>query len=62
VPPYVVFHDATLRALAALKPRDEAALLAVPGIGEAKRSRYGADLLAVIAAEQVEAAESAGTS
>jgi ATP-dependent DNA helicase RecQ len=50
VPPYVVFHDATLRALAALKPRDEAGLLAVPGIGEAKRDRYGAALLAAIAA------------
>jgi len=51
VPPYVVFHDATLRALAALKPRDRAALLAVPGIGEAKRDRYGEALLAAIAAE-----------
>jgi ATP-dependent DNA helicase RecQ len=50
VPPYVVFHDATLRALATLKPRDEEALLDVPGIGEAKRDRYGAALLAAIAA------------
>jgi ATP-dependent DNA helicase RecQ len=50
VPPYVVFHDSTLRALASLKPRDEASLLAVAGIGEAKRDRYGVALLAVIAA------------
>jgi ATP-dependent DNA helicase RecQ len=54
VPPYVVFHDSTLRALAALKPGDEAALADVPGIGETKRARYGAALLALIAAEEVE--------
>jgi ATP-dependent DNA helicase RecQ len=51
VPPYVVFHDSTLRALAALKPADESALMDVPGIGEAKRERYGAALLDVIAGE-----------
>jgi ATP-dependent DNA helicase RecQ len=51
VPPYVVFHDATLRALATLRPADEAALMDVPGIGEAKRARYGAALLAAVAAD-----------
>jgi len=49
VPPYVVFHDATLRALAALRPRDQKSLLDVPGIGEAKRARYGEALLEAIA-------------
>ena len=62
VPPYVVFHDSTLRALAALKPRDEAALLAVPGVGEAKRARYGAALLAAIAAERADEVEAGGAS
>jgi ATP-dependent DNA helicase RecQ len=48
VPAYVVFHDATLAELARLKPRDEAGLRAVSGIGEHKLARYGARLLEVL--------------
>ena len=47
VPAYVVFTDATLTALAELRPADEAGLLAVPGIGRTKLERYGADVLAL---------------
>ncbi len=50
VPPYVVFHDATLRAIAASRPADPAALLAIPGIGAAKAERYGADVLQTVQA------------
>jgi ATP-dependent DNA helicase RecQ len=49
VPPYVVFHDRTLVALAALRPATRDALAEVPGIGPAKLQAYGADLLAVLA-------------
>jgi len=49
VPPFVIFHDKTLADMARRKPRDEAALLAISGIGEAKLQRYGAAFLAVIA-------------
>jgi DNA helicase-2/ATP-dependent DNA helicase PcrA len=49
-PAYVVFHDATLSAIAALRPASEAELRAVPGIGPAKIERYGADVLATVAA------------
>jgi len=49
-PAYVVFHDATLSAIAALRPASEAELRAVPGVGPAKIERYGADLLAAVAA------------
>ncbi len=41
VPPYVVFHDKTLAAMAALRPRDEEALLQISGVGEAKLERWG---------------------
>lgn len=42
VPPYVVFSDATLSALAAGMPSSDAELLGIPGIGQAKLARYGA--------------------
>lgn len=48
VPPYVVFPDATLIALAKERPRDFDELLDIPGIGESKRERYGEAFLAVI--------------
>jgi len=50
VPAYVVLHDATLRALAAAKPRSRADLAAVSGFGPAKLDRYGADVLELIGA------------
>ena len=47
VPPYVIFHDATLAAIVEAKPQDLAALGRVPGIGEAKLKRYGPAVLAI---------------
>jgi ATP-dependent DNA helicase RecQ len=44
----VIFHDATLRAIAALRPTDRAALATVSGVGGAKLDRYGDELLAVV--------------
>ncbi|HEX7186774.1 MAG TPA: ATP-dependent DNA helicase UvrD2 [Actinomycetes bacterium] len=49
VPAYVVFTDATLTALAELRPTTEAQLLAVSGIGRAKLERYGSDVLGLCA-------------
>ena len=49
VPPYVVFHDATLAAIAAARPRDLDALSCIPGIGARKLERYGDAILAVLA-------------
>jgi DNA helicase-2/ATP-dependent DNA helicase PcrA len=49
VPAYVVFTDMTLAALAERKPRDEAELLDIPGIGPAKYELYGEVLLAMVA-------------
>ena len=45
VPPYVIFPDRTLDALAEGGGGD---LEAVPGIGPAKRARYGESLLRVL--------------
>jgi ATP-dependent DNA helicase RecQ len=45
VPPYVVFHDATLSAIAAAQPRDLGSLSTIPGIGARKLERYGPSLL-----------------
>ncbi len=50
LPAYVVFHDATLRAIATTKPRHLDQLAALPGIGEKKLERYGEALLACLAA------------
>ena len=48
VPPYVVFPDTTLIALAKERPRDREELLDIPGIGLSKRDRFGDAFLAVI--------------
>ena len=48
VPPYVVFHDATLLAMLRALPANEDDLAGISGVGEAKLKRYGRDFLAVI--------------
>ena len=48
VPPYVIFHDTTLRELARLRPDTQDALLAVAGIGTRKAETYGPRVLEVI--------------
>ena len=48
VPPYVVFHDATLAAIVAAKPADVEALRKVAGVGEAKLERYGEAVLTIV--------------
>jgi ATP-dependent DNA helicase RecQ len=50
VPAFVVFHDSTLRELAAAQPRSLGELGAIKGVGPAKLERYGDDLLTVLAA------------
>ncbi len=48
VPPYVIFHDATLKQMAADKPRSESALIEISGVGQTKLERYGPAFLEVI--------------
>ena len=49
VPPYVIFHDRTLRDMLARRPGTLAAMLEVSGVGEAKLERYGAAFLDALA-------------
>jgi len=51
VPAYVIFHDATLRQIAAESPSTLAALGTVSGVGETKLARYGQQILDVLAAQ-----------
>ena len=48
VPPYVIFHDSTLREIAAARPGSLDALGRVQGVGAAKLERYGDAMLAVV--------------
>jgi ATP-dependent DNA helicase RecQ len=49
VPPFVIFHDATLREMVERSPRDRARLAGIPGVGKTKLERYGAAFLEAIA-------------
>jgi ATP-dependent DNA helicase RecQ len=51
VPPYVIFHDATLREMARLKPTTPDALRRVYGVGERKAAELGELFLDAIKAE-----------
>jgi ATP-dependent DNA helicase RecQ len=50
VPPYVIFHDSTLREMAQSRPRDMASMGHITGIGSRKLEAYGAAFLAVVRA------------
>jgi ATP-dependent DNA helicase RecQ len=50
VPPYVIFHDTTLREMARLKPQSLSALLGVKGVGARKAEDLGEAFVAVITA------------
>lgn len=48
LPPYVIFHDSTLRDMALARPASLSALGQVPGVGAKKLEAYGDDFLRVI--------------
>jgi ATP-dependent DNA helicase RecQ len=50
LPAYVIFHDATLAAIAALAPGSRAELQGISGIGAKKLEAYGDEVLRVLAA------------
>jgi DNA helicase-2/ATP-dependent DNA helicase PcrA len=52
VPAYVVFTDNTLIAIAESLPVDDAALVAIPGIGARKLEQFGADVLGLVRARR----------
>jgi ATP-dependent DNA helicase RecQ len=48
VPPYVIFQDKTLLAIAQRPPVDLEALARIPGVGAGKLERYGASVLGIV--------------
>ncbi len=52
VPAYVVFTDLTLQAIAEARPADSRALLRINGVGQAKLTKYGDDVLALVGADE----------
>ena len=50
VPPYVIFHDVTLEAMAEQQPLTLEAFATLPGVGEKKLERYGTVFIEVIEA------------
>ena len=49
VPPYVIFHDSTLREIAEARPASLSELARVNGVGRTKLERYGDAMLAAVA-------------
>jgi ATP-dependent DNA helicase UvrD/PcrA len=54
VPAYIVFNNATLEQIAGRRPSSLAELASIPGVGPAKLERYGEDVLAALAEQEVE--------
>jgi ATP-dependent DNA helicase RecQ len=48
VPPYIVFHDQTLAAIAEIKPVSLAGLRRIHGIGPQKVDVYGEEILEIV--------------
>jgi DNA helicase-2/ATP-dependent DNA helicase PcrA len=57
-PAFCVFTDKTLTAIAETVPDDEHALARIPGVGARKTNRYGADVLAICAGQEVDGEDS----
>jgi len=48
LPPYVIFHDATLREMAARRPQTLSQFAGIRGVGEGKLARYGQQFIAAL--------------
>jgi ATP-dependent DNA helicase RecQ len=49
IPAYTVFHDATLRSIAVARPASLRELSGISGVGEAKLTKYGEQILSLLA-------------
>jgi ATP-dependent DNA helicase RecQ len=56
LPPYVIFPDATLRDMAAYRPQNQEAMLAITGVGQIKYEKYGEQFLNIISRHTQESA------
>ena len=48
VPPYAIFHDATLMEMMQFRPSDNAEFLTINGVGVVKLEKYGDEFLEVL--------------
>ena len=48
LPPYVIFHDATLREIVERRPQTLGQFAGIRGVGEGKLARYGQQFMAVL--------------
>lgn len=48
VPPYVIFHDSTLREMLEQRPLTSSEMLSISGVGDSKLERFGDEFLEVI--------------
>jgi ATP-dependent DNA helicase RecQ len=48
LPPYVIFHDATLREMVARRPQTLSQFAGIRGVGEGKLARYGPEFIAAL--------------
>jgi ATP-dependent DNA helicase RecQ len=48
LPPYIIFHDSTLREMIAHMPTDLVALIGISGVGQSKMDKYGSRFVEVI--------------
>ncbi|WP_308638698.1 DNA helicase RecQ [Paenibacillus silvisoli] len=62
VPPFMLFFDAALREIADRQPVNTEQLMAVKGIGAAKASKYGLEVIAIVRQFKGEAAPDGGES
>lgn len=60
VEPDIIMSNDALMTLASRRPRTMAELQAIPGLGQWRRREYGADIVAVISGEPVDAAPAGG--
>ena len=49
VPPFHIFHDATLMEMMEFRPSDEVEMLSINGVGQVKFERFGGEFLQVLA-------------
>jgi len=62
VPPYVVFHDATLAEMVEHRPQTLSDLAHISGVGERKLAAYGADFIAIVRAHGASVGEAEAVS
>lgn len=48
VPPYVIFHDATLQEMLETRPHNDSEFLSISGVGESKLEKFGDEFMEII--------------